>query len=79
MCKYVSYMEKYRSCKQGHSITMRDIVEECDDPLKGLLCPNATLDTSRAYGSVSKTGPCPLCPSEQTVWDAINHSILTNS
>lgn len=77
MCKYVKYMVRYRSCKKDHSNTMREITEECDDPLKGLFCPNAIEDTTRIYGSVSKAGACPLCPpepSQQTVRDAINHT-----
>ena len=64
MCKYTLYTEKYKTCKVGHIGTIRTIIQECSDPMKGFYCPNATEDKTAIFGSVSKGGPCPQCPSE---------------
>ncbi len=68
MCKLASYTKVYTNCRQEekHHVTIATVIEECDDPLKGELCPNAYLDKSIILGSVTtRDNPCPICPVRQ--------------
>lgn len=64
MCKYTPVTYVHRGCKRSpkHTHTERQITEPCDDPNRGLYCPNLQQDTSVTFGSVSSPGVCPLCP-----------------
>ncbi|KAG7124793.1 hypothetical protein HYQ44_001978 [Verticillium longisporum] len=63
MCKWVKYTQKFRSYRENYTVTMRDVTEYCNNPMKGIFCPDATEDTTRLYRSVSLKGSCPECPS----------------
>jgi hypothetical protein len=68
MCTVAKYTQKFKNCDKKdnpHCETMTTVIKECDNPQKGIFCPNAVEDKSTIFGSVSKPGPCPLCPAKK--------------